>query len=455
MIKQLFLILFSLSILLPMGFIFFAIEEQPAVSTAQTPGADEALRTREFIKKILGDLLNRSDQALLISATQEDLSGLFAFGHRSISRAKGWADISEERFKLVATLTIPDTPIGSYLNFVLEMPPSDSGFVIGHAAIGRVSFPDATVRFLLRLILKLAIGSDDGERLLAAVDSVSLSDRKIDIQLKPIANLRQLVQRVRSRIGVVRDEVAVMGDPAAIRPYYTKIMSLSESVPADKSLSLSYYIGPIFALAQERGGDPVVENRAAILSLGIYFGSWRVEQMIGSVRTEQMKQHIRKTKKVGLANRRDLRLHFIISSALQIAADQGITNVIGEFKELLDAGKGGSGFSFVDLAADRAGVRFAQAATNEASALRFQNHLANNAREDQFFPEIKGLPEGLSQQVFERHFIDLESERYRALVASVDACIRELPVYAAHEDGVASRSCDVGYVVPEALFEKK
>ncbi len=454
-IKPLFLIVFTLSVLLPMGFVFFAIEEQPAVISTQTPDSDDALRTRRFIKKLLGDLLNQSDQALLISATEEDLRGLFAFGHRSISRLKGRADISPERFELVATVSIPQNPIGSYLNFTLALPPSKSGFVIGQANIGRISFPDSVVRFLLDMMLKLAIGSDDGDRLLSAIDSVTLSDKKIAIQLKAIPNLKQLVEKTRTRLRLVRDEVAMMGDPAKIRPYYTKIMALSESAPTDNTVSLSYYIGPLFTLAQTRGGDPVIENRAAILSLGIYFGSWRVEQMIGPVRTDRMKRHKRKTKGVGLANRKDLRLHFIISSALQIAADHGITNVIGEFKELLDAGKGGSGFSFVDLAADRAGVRFALSATNDTSALRFQTHLANNAKEDLFFPDINGLPEGLSQEVFERYFVNLESERYRALVASVDTCIHQLPIYSADEVGTGSGACEVEYVVPEELLGKR
>lgn len=435
-----------------MGFVFFALEEKPAVVNIQIPGSDDALRTRQFIKKILRDLLNRSDQALLISATEKDLSGLFAFGHRSISRLKGRADISPEYFELAATIRIPQNPLGNYLNFTLVLPPSKSGFVINRATIGRVAFPDSVVRFLLGIILQLVIGESDGDRLLNAIDSVTLSDGKIALQLKPIPNLKQLVQRIRKRIGLVRDEVALMGDPDAIRPYYKKIMTLSESLSDNDTVSLSYYIGPLFTLAQLRGGDPVVENRSAILAAGIYFGSWRVEQMIGKVRTEQMKVHPRKTIGVGLSSREDLRLHFIISSALQIAADQGITNVIGEFKELLDAGKGGSGFSFVDLAADRAGVRFAQAATGKASALRFQAHLANDSGEDQFFPDITGLPEGLTQEVFERYFGNLESERYRTLVSSVDSCIQQLPIYSASKDETAPKTCDLGNGVTEGLF---
>ena len=60
-----------------------------------------------------------------------------------------------------------------------------------------------------------------------------------------------------------------------------------------------------------------------------------------------------------LAGRRDLLQQFIVSAGLRVLAENGVPMAIGEFKELLDSRSGGSGFSFVDLAADRAGLRFA------------------------------------------------------------------------------------------------
>lgn len=45
-----------------------------------------------------------------------------------------------------------------------------------------------------------------------------------------------------------------------------------------------------------------------------------------------------------LANRQDLRLHFVFSAALKILASSGLSFSIGEFKELLDSQHGSSGF---------------------------------------------------------------------------------------------------------------
>ena len=54
-----------------------------------------------------------------------------------------------------------------------------------------------------------------------------------------------------------------------------------------------------------------------------------------------------------------MRQHSIVSAVLKMAADFGMAFMIGEFKELLDFYKGGSGFSFTDVAADLARIRFA------------------------------------------------------------------------------------------------
>ena len=75
--------------------------------------------------------------------------------------------------------------------------------------------------------------------------------------------------------------------------------------------------------------------------------------------------------------------------------------IVGITKELMDATEGGSGFSFVDLMADRAGNLFTAAATrNAASARAMQRRIRNGVRMAEFFPDIGGLPEGISRDDF-------------------------------------------------------
>jgi hypothetical protein len=120
----------------------------------------------------------------------------------------------------------------------------------------------------------------------------------------------------------------------------------------------------LFQLAHQRSksGSHTLENKAAILALSIYAGHWRFEQFTGQVGTKKNQPEPAITRHITLGGRQDLRLHFIVSAGIKVISDSGVSFAAGEFKELLDALSEGSGFSFADLAADRAGTHFAKRA---------------------------------------------------------------------------------------------
>jgi len=133
---------------------------------------------------------------------------------------------------------------------------------------------------------------------------------------------------------------------------------------------------------------------------------------------------------ITLKGRDDLRLHFLYSAALKLAADSGVSFALGEFKELLDSNEGGSGFSFADLAADRAGIRFAEEATrDEAHARRLQNSMSLDASESSFFPGLADLPEGLAKREFASAYGDLESPAYKQALKEIDRRLEALPLF--------------------------
>ena len=91
---------------------------------------------------------------------------------------------------------------------------------------------------------------------------------------------------------------------------------------------------------------------------------------------------------------------------------------------------GGTGFSFVDLAADRAGVRFARAATDSAiSAQKLQKSLQSPLKENLFFPNVLDFPEWLSAHKFNLEYRDLKSAEYLAVVREIDRRIDLCPAY--------------------------
>jgi hypothetical protein len=94
-----------------------------------------------------------------------------------------------------------------------------------------------------------------------------------------------------------------------------------------------------------------------------------------------------------LRGREDWARHYALSAALAVLEHPLVSDAGGLMIEQLDALTGGSGFSFGDLAADRAGVRFAVAATrSEAAAKSMQARLQSGFAVDDFFPPVADGP---------------------------------------------------------------
>ena len=92
-----------------------------------------------------------------------------------------------------------------------------------------------------------------------------------------------------------------------------------------------------------------------------------------------------------ILGRKDLAQHFFLSAYLTTIAGRKAAEAAGLGKELLDA-QGGSGFSYVDLAADLAGIAFAERVLADRRAIGL---LAKQFRVTDYMPSIDALPEGL------------------------------------------------------------
>ena len=128
-------------------------------------------------------------------------------------------------------------------------------------------------------------------------------------------------------------------------------------------------------------------------------------------------------------NRNDLARHFIISAALELLAEQGMSLAIGEFKELMDRGQGGSGYSFVDLAADMSGAKFGSVAINPDKAIDVQNAIARIQNELEIITPINDLPEGLSKQTFTQVYGGVDSQAYLDEVKEIQRRIDKIALY--------------------------
>ncbi|HEX2831282.1 MAG TPA: hypothetical protein VHP37_33455 [Burkholderiales bacterium] len=175
--------------------------------------------------------------------------------------------------------------------------------------------------------------------------------------------------------------------------------------------------------------DPVEHNRAALLALGIALGDERAARLVGITLDPKLMRSIAALREgVTLNGREDWARHYTLSAALAVLRHPIAADAAGLMKEELDALTHGSGFSFADLAADRAGVRFAGAATrSEASARALQARLARGFSAGDFFPAVHDLPENLTTEQFRRDYGGVGAALYRRMVARIEARLDALP----------------------------
>ena len=188
-----------------------------------------------------------------------------------------------------------------------------------------------------------------------------------------------------------------------------------------------------FALARARSVErnPVSENQAAIFALGILLGHPRLEEFLGPVLDDNGFEAARRALyRVTIRERSDWTKHFCVSAALVLLSDAVVSDAAGLLKEELDAGKGGSGFSFGDLLADRVGTTFALTATrDEAAARALQDRLAGGFRVDEFFPPAADLPEGIPDAELQSRYGGVGGEPYRRLIAEIERRIAACAAY--------------------------
>ena len=180
--------------------------------------------------------------------------------------------------------------------------------------------------------------------------------------------------------------------------------------------------------AARQDGPERERARGALYALALYCGDPRFETVVGVYLPSRMQGKRNGCDATTLDGRDDLRKHFVISAALDAATSSTAAFGMGELKELLDSNPGGSGFSFDDMAADAAGVRFAR--TFVATAPEGWPALAARIEDEAaVLPSLEGLPSGLSAEDFSQRYGNVDSEAYAALVAEIGRRVESLPLH--------------------------
>ena len=410
----------------PVVFVLASTEPAASVAKARTATPADAKRAKDMYIKFR-NLTETAGGNRAFTASEQDLNSVLIFASRAVPRARAQAEVVPYGVIIDGSIQLPN---GEWLNGKAEFAPVEDGIAISYLRIGETEFPAALAIPLIETVLNLALGDKLGSVAVNSVRNTHITGKTIttDVVLTK-ENRRAFAKSSKDAVRVASG----LSSAEDVRDYWLALYNAAQSGTLDRHGSFSHFLhfATERAIRSASPGREKYEMQTAIFALAILCGHVKLQAIIGDVIP---KDHTRKKSvcdQVTLAGRRDLRAHFAVSAGLQIASDAGFAFAVGEYKELLDANRGGSGFSFDDIAADRVGIEFAQlfSATTPSKWPDIVRHLTE---ERNVFPRIDDLPSLMPQEEFNRRFGSVDSPAYAEMLAFIDKRIRDLPAFSNH-----------------------
>jgi hypothetical protein len=189
---------------------------------------------------------------------------------------------------------------------------------------------------------------------------------------------------------------------------------------------------PDFAVHVSRaftaGDGSVGNNRAAFVALSMLVAGTDIGSLPDGPEAI-IKRCGRLSGHVTLLGREDLTKHWSVSAALTSTFGAQASISLGTWKEVSDSGAGGSGFSLIDLAADRSGTFSALHGTEEDQAASVRQWLAGVSQEELLPVSALALAEGMTEAEFKSRYTSTDSSEYAVSVQRIDDTLAVLSRY--------------------------
>jgi hypothetical protein len=393
--------------------VLLALEDRPLVARPAALGPAQI----ERVKRILDENDPRrlkTGAERTVSLSQQDLDLLANYFASRYARGGARVALGPGVATVAASSELPANPIGRFLNVRASVHETDAlPPRLEDVTVGRLPLPDWLANALLDRAWRTLEESEDFRVAMSAVRRVGVAEGRLDLTFRWRADLPDRV----------RTALLPPAEQERLRPYQERLAALTRDPAA--AVSLVDPVNALLRVAAERGGDAVAENRAALFVLAIYASGKGLSALVPAAADWPRPAARRLT----LGGRVDFAQHFAISAALAAGAGGPFADAVGIFKEVEDSRRG-SGFSFADVAADRAGTRFGEAATGSAaSAARLQALARTGLREADVMVAARDLPESMSETEFKRRFGGVDAPPYRRMIAEIDARVDALPLH--------------------------
>ena len=396
------------------GVLLAALQGGPAVLAHEDLGALDAARVVALLRAH-DPRRAVSGRVSAVTLHERELEVLLDRGARRWPGTISRVELQRNVATLTLSARVPPNPFGRWLNVRARLVQTNGLPALESLRIGALPVP-------------VWLGEALALRLVERAELLG--------ELQLTADVVQHVRFAPQRLQVVyawRDDSArrmmeallPAAEQARLRVYAERLAELAAREAPAWEMPMTRLLVPIFALARERsaaGNDAAAENRAAIVVLTLFANGRALRSVLPAASDWPRPRPLR----LLLAGRDDFPRHFLVSSALVVESTGALAQAIGLAKEVADA-RGGSGFSFNDMAANLAGTRFGELAMRAPEQL--QARLARGVTDDDLMPAWADLPEFLPEAEFVRRYGGVGAPRYAALMAEIDRRVGALSLF--------------------------
>ncbi len=413
------LLLLLLAVGVPAFLLVAALQSQPLVTEVGSMRHGDVGRIKDLLKQHDPRQL-RDGETRRLSVTGRDLNlalnSVLPYPQRQALRVH----LFDARADIQYTLALPGG-LGKYLNISATLREDGRRLALEQLRFGSTPVPQWLVApVTVAADSYLRRHSDEYRDGMAALKEIRVEPQSLHIVYQWQSGLAERLQ------STGRDLLLPEQDRRRILAYYAEIARQSRTL--GRAAPLDRLLQPLFELAQRRSADSsdaARENRALLLALGVALSGNSIEHLTG--RPDGGELPAPPSLDLVLRGRGDLAKHFGISAAITAAGGGALADTVGVFKEVDDS-RGGSGFSFADLLADRAGVSLAELALGrDAAAL--QEFMGDHLQEASYMPGFTNLPEGLMELEFKARYEDLDSATYALVQREIERRIGGCALY--------------------------
>jgi hypothetical protein len=393
------------------------LDDQPRAEPGVRISRDDLVWAKHLFEKNV-PRARTTDTLQTLELSEEDVNRLlnYAVVVRPLSGVS--ADLEAGKALVNVSLRVPENPFGAYLNFSAEFSQLGRKLELSGMQAGSLPLPSFLGSGVLWLAQRWLRQDPAYMVLMDAMQGIAVAENHLSLDYRWRPELLTLMERKGAEVLVGIDE------KQRLLVYADFVRRVMSNYPAKSQQPVNEVLAKVFSFARERGGEAAAENRAACTALGAYVAGVSLHQLLeGRGRTTRRAPPVLLT----LHGRRDAAEHLLIAAALAANGGSRLANAMGLAKEEEDV-QSGSGFSFTDIAYDRAGAKLGELAAGP-NAAQLRADLARLDSDAALAPAFSDLPEFMPESVFVRRFGAVGSPAYLAQVAEIERRLDAHPLY--------------------------